>query len=375
MAETNLLERRDAESASQPAAEKGFVRRHPIALAAGGVAMLALAAATYLYWDHASHFESTDDAFIDARQYAISPKVGGYVVAVEVTDNQHVETGAVLMRIDPRDYQIALENAQAQLAAAQASVKNLEAQIAAQEAQASASKAGVEQSQAALRFAQQEAARSRKLVEHGTGTVQRQQQATSTLRQEQARGQSAQETVEAARASVQSLEAQRKSAEANAREAASKVEKARLDLSYTTIVAAETGRVVRLTAAVGQLAQAGAALAMFVPDKLWVTANFKETQLTDMRPGQPAEIGIDAYPGRLVKGRVVSIQPGSGVAFSVLPAENATGNYVKIVQRVPVKISLDSLPRDVSLGPGMSVTPTVRVQPQPSLYERLMQSL
>jgi membrane fusion protein (multidrug efflux system) len=110
---------------------------------------------------------------------------------------------------------------------------------------------------------------------------------------------------------------------------------------------------------------------MFVPDNIWVTANYKETQLDDMRPRQPAQMRIDAYPEREFTGRVVSIQPGSGTAFSLLPAENATGNYVKIVQRVPVKISLNALPRDVVLGPGMSVVPSVRVRPQPSIYEQL----
>lgn len=371
MTRIESVERRQPEAARQMREERGVLRRHPIVFAAGFLALIVFGLAGYLYWDHLSHFESTDDAFIDARQYAISPKVGGYVVAVEVTDNQHVEPGAVLVRIDPRDYQIALENAQAQLAAAQASVKNLEAQVAAQQAQTGASRAQVAQSRAAQRFAQQEAARSQDLAARGAGTLQRQQQATSTLRQEQAREQSAEDAVTAAQAQARSLEAQRSSAEANVREAAARVEQAKLNLSYTTVVAAEAGRVVRLTAAVGQLAQAGAALAMFVPDRIWVTANFKETQLDDIRPGQPVEIRIDAYPEHRVKGRVVSIQPGSGVAFSVLPAENATGNYVKIVQRVPVKISIESPPRDVSLGPGMSVTPTIRTRPGPSLFERL----
>jgi membrane fusion protein, multidrug efflux system len=110
---------------------------------------------------------------------------------------------------------------------------------------------------------------------------------------------------------------------------------------------------------------------MFVPDEVWVTANFKETQLDAMRPGQPVTVAIDAYPERVISGHVASIQPGSGTAFSLLPAENATGNYVKIVQRVPVKIVLDNSPADVALGPGMSVVPRVRVNPNPSLYERL----
>jgi membrane fusion protein, multidrug efflux system len=149
------------------------------------------------------------------------------------------------------------------------------------------------------------------------------------------------------------------------------VDAAQLDLSHATITAAEPGRVVSLTAAVGQYAQAGTALTMFVPDEIWVTANFKETQLDAMRPGQSVTLAIDAYPDRRISGHLASVQPGSGTAFSLLPAQNATGNYVKIVQRVPVKIVIDAPPADVALGPGMSVVPTVRIDPTPSLYERL----
>jgi membrane fusion protein, multidrug efflux system len=129
--------------------------------------------------------------------------------------------------------------------------------------------------------------------------------------------------------------------------------------------------VVQLGAAVGQFAQPGTNLTMFVPDEIWVTANFKENQLDAMRPGQPVTLEIDAYPERTMRGHVASVQPGSGTAFSLLPAQNATGHYVKIVQRVPVKILMDDPPADVTLGPGMSVVPSVRVDPTPSLYERL----
>ncbi len=137
------------------------------------------------------------------------------------------------------------------------------------------------------------------------------------------------------------------------------------------MTAAQGGRVVNLTAAPGEFAQTGTNLTMFVPDEIWVTANFKENQLDAMRPGQPVMLTIDAYPEREIQGHVASVQPGSGTAFSLLPAQNATGNYVKIVQRVPVKVVIDNPPSDVALGPGMSVVPTVRVDPKPSLYERV----
>ncbi|KAF2989996.1 HlyD family secretion protein [Methylocystis sp. MJC1] len=377
MAETQTIkaQRSQAEAPSRVTVARRFMRRRPLAILLGASAILVLAAIGYVYWEHSSHFESTDDAFIDARQYSIAPKVGGYVTAVDVTDNQHVDAGAVIAQIEQRDYRIALADAEAQLTAAEARVQNLNAQIAAEQAQAGASRAQVKQSRAALRFAQQEAARSRALAQRGFGTAQREEQTSSALQQEQARGQSATETVEAANATVQSLKAQRKSAEASAAQAKAQVDRAKLNLSYTVVTVAEPGRVVRLTAAVGALAQPGTSLCMFVPDNVWVTANFKETQLDQMRPGQPAEVRIDAYPDRDVNGSVVSIQPGSGTAFSLLPAENATGNYVKIVQRVPVKIVMHDPPKDVSLGPGMSVVPTVRVNAAPSVYERISASL
>ncbi len=141
------------------------------------------------------------------------------------------------------------------------------------------------------------------------------------------------------------------------------------------MTAAQPGRVVNLTAAVGQFAQPGTSLTMFVPDQIWVTANFKEIQLDHMRPGDPATFAIDAYPQRKIHGHVESVQPGSGTAFSLLPAQNATGNYVKIVQRVPVKIVMDNPPADVALGPGMSVVPTVRVDSTSSLIEKLRRYL
>ncbi|MGB4864776.1 MAG: efflux RND transporter periplasmic adaptor subunit, partial [Hyphomicrobium sp.] len=158
------------------------------------------------------------------------------------------------------------------------------------------------------------------------------------------------------------LEAQRAGAEANVAQAKAAVAQAELNVSHATVFAAQRGRVVQLSAANGQLAQVGQALMIFVPDHLWVIANFKETQITDMRPGQPVDVVIDAYPDRKFHGHVESIQPGSGTAFSLLPAENATGNFVKVTQRIPVKIALDDVPDDIALGPGMSVYPEVRVR-------------
>ena len=361
--------------ASRGESRKGLRRRHPIAIVIGSVLFVLAAAGGYAYWSYASHFESTDDAFIAARQSSLAPKVSGYITAVPVTDNKHVKAGDVIARIDDRDYLTALEQAKAQVAAAQASIENIDAQLDVQQAQIAANQAQVEQAQAALVFAEQQAARYEHLGQTGYGTVQNAQQYTSQLHQQQAALASAQATLKLAQRQVEALKAQRNSAVASLGQAEAQRDQAELNLSYTTVTAAQPGRVVNLSAAVGQFAQPGTNLTMFVPDEIWVTANFKENQLDHMRRGDPVTLSIDAYPERKIHGHVDSVQPGSGTAFSLLPAQNATGNYVKIVQRVPVKLIMDNPPTDVALGPGMSVVPTVQINPTPSLYERLRRYL
>ena len=362
-------------SASSGESGKSFRRRHPIAVVIGSV-LFALAAGTgCIYWSYTWHFQSTDDAFIAARQIALAPKVSGYVSQVPVTDNQHVAAGGVIARIDDRDYRIALAQASAQVAAAQASIQNIDAQVTVQRAQINASQAQVEQAQATLVFAQQQSDRYQELAQKGAGTVQNAQQYSSQLLQQQAALKSAQAALSVAQRQIESLKAQRSSAEASLAQAVAQRDQAQLNLSYTIVTAAQAGRVVNLTASPGEYAPAGTNLTMFVPDEIWVTANFKETQLASMRPGQPASMHIDAYPKRAIRGHVASVQPGSGTAFSLLPAENATGNYVKVIQRVPVKIVIDNPPTDVALGPGMSVVPSVRINAEPSLYEQLTSSI
>ena len=347
---------------------KGLLRRHPFAFVVG-LPLFILVAGAGLYWDYAEHFETTDDAFIAARQFAIAPKVPGYITDVLVTDNQHVPAGGVIVRIDERDYRIALAQAQAQVAGAEANIENIDAQISVQQAQINADQAQVEQVQAALVFAQQEAARYQHLAQTGSGSVQNAQRTTSQLNQQQAALGSAQATLRLAQRQIESLKAQRDSAVASLAQAKAQRDQAQLNLSYTTVTADQDGRVANLSAAVGEFAQPGTNLTMFVPDEIWVTANFKENQLDAMRPGQPVTLEIDAYPERTIHGHIASVQPGSGTAFSLLPVQNATGNYVKIVQRVPVKVIMDDPPADVAVGPGMSVVPSVRVDPTPSLYE------
>jgi membrane fusion protein (multidrug efflux system) len=370
----------EAKPGQQPAAKeekpddkprKGFLRRHPILAPVGLIALLLAAAAGYLYWDHTSHFESTDDAFIAARQFAIAPKVAGYITAVPVTDNQHVNKGDVIAQIDQRDFRTALAQAQAQVAGAEAGIHNVDTQIATQDAQISSAQAQVAQAQANSELARVTWGRDQPLVKQGWATAQQGTTDVQNLKAQQSAVDSAQAALKVAQRQIDTLRAQRTSQEASVAQAQAQLDQAKLNLSYTTVTADQPGRVVNLSGAVGQYAQAGTNLTMFVPDEIWVVANYKETQLDRMRPGQPVDIEIDAYPERHFRGHLDSVQPGSGPAFSLLPPENATGNYVKIVQRVPVKLILDDPPTDVSLGPGMSVVPTVRVEPTPSLYERL----
>jgi membrane fusion protein, multidrug efflux system len=346
------------EKAGEKRPWRGSRRRLILLLAIGGVILAAL---TVAWWLHARNYESTDDAFIDARTVQISAQVAAAIVEVPVTDNQLVEAGTELVRLDDRDYVAQRDQAQAQVNQAQASVENLTAQIAAQQAKVDQANKQVAQAQAMLTFARQQAERYQQLASHGSGTVEQAQQYTSQLQQNEAGLAAAQANADATQKQVSVLDAQRDLAYGQLAQAHATLEQAQANLARTIITAPVAGRVTKLTAAKGGYAAVGQALMMFVPRDVWVTANFKETQLKLMRPGQPVEIAIDAYPGRTFIGHVDSVQSGSGTAFSLLPAENATGNYVKIVQRVPVKIVFDH-PPDVLLGPGMSVVPTVKVR-------------
>jgi membrane fusion protein (multidrug efflux system) len=339
--------------------ERFSTRRNVVfVLAIGGIILAAVVAA---WWLHSRNYESTDDAFIDARIVQISSQVAAAIVEVPVADNQLVDAGTELVRLDDRDYVAQRDQAQAQVKQAEASVQNLTAQIEAQKAKVDQANKQVVQAQAALTFARQQADRYQQLASRGSGTVEQAQQFASNLQQSDAALAAAQANATATEKQVVVLEAQRDLAHAQLAQARATLQQAATNLARTIISAPISGRVTKLTAATGAYAAVGQALMMFVPHEVWITANFKETQLNLMRPGQPVDITIDAYPGRKFEGHVDSVQSGSGTAFSLLPAENATGNYVKIVQRVPVKIVFDT-PADVLVGPGMSVVPTVKVR-------------
>ena len=337
------------------------LRQRPWLFAALAIGVLCAVIAGIAWWLYARQYESTDDAFIDARTVSISSQVSGTIRELNVTDNQFVKAGAVMAQLDDSIYQAQLAQSQAQVEQTQANISNLDAQLDSQHARIDQANKQVTEAQGALAFSQQEYTRYMDLVKTGSGTEQRAQQASSDLTQKQAALAGAQANAIATQKQLAVLETQRSAADAQLKAAQAGQHLAEINVQYTLIRAPVDGRVTKLSGNRGTYLQPGQSIMMFVPDELWVTANFKETQLDFMRPGQPVDISIDAFPDRTFGGHVDSLQSGSGIAFSLLPAENATGNYIKVVQRISVKIVFDQKP-DVHLGPGMSVVPTVKVR-------------
>jgi membrane fusion protein (multidrug efflux system) len=312
------------------------------------------------YWTTGRYLESTDDAYVKADSTIIAPKVSGYIAQVLVGDNQPVKAGQLLARIDDRDFRAALNQANADVAAAEASVRNLDAQIALQQPLIEQGTADVAAAEATLQFAQEEQARYDGLMKTGSGTIQRAQQTDAALRERTAQLQRGKSGLQAAQRKVDVLTTERARAVAQLDRARAVEQQATLNLSYTKISAPVDGTVGARSLRVGQFVQAGTQLMAVVPlDAVYVVANFKETQLTHVRNGQPVEIHIDSFHGTTLKGHVDSLSPASGLEFALLPPDNATGNFTKIVQRVPVKIVLDDHKLAGLLRPGMSAEPTV----------------
>ena len=338
--------------------------RHAIKRAAIGLALaLGIAAAVdygYGYVTVGRYLEATDDAYVKADSTLISPKVSGYIAEVLVSDNEKVRDGQLLARIDDRDFKTALAQAQADLAASEAAVRNLDAQIELQKPVIAQQAAEVDAADANLKFAEQERARSDELMKSGSGTVQRAQQTDAALRAQTAQLQQGKAGLVAANKQLEVLATDRAKAVAQVDHARAVKQQAALNLSYTQITAPVEGTVGARTLRVGQFVQAGTQLMAVVPlDQVYVVANFKETQLTHMREGQPVELRIDSFRGTPLKGHVDSLSPASGLEFALLPPDNATGNFTKIVQRVPVKIVLDENNLSGLLRPGMSAEPVV----------------
>ena len=277
-----------------------------------------------------------------------------------VGDNQPVNAGEVLAHIDDRDFRTALAQAHADVAGAEAAVRNLDAQVALQQPVIAQQTADVAAAEANLKFAQEEQARYDGLMKTGSGTIQRAQQTDAALREKTAQLQHGQSALLAAERKVDVLTTDRAKAVAQLDRARAVEAQAALNLSYTQITAPVDGTVGARSLRVGQFVQAGTQLMAVVPlDAVYVVANFKETQLTHVRNGQPVEIRIDSFHGTRLKGHIDSLSPASGLEFALLPPDNATGNFTKIVQRVPVKIVLDDHSLTGLLRPGMSAEPTV----------------
>jgi membrane fusion protein (multidrug efflux system) len=329
-----------------------------------GVALAALAGAAWYgwnYWTVGQYLVSTDDAYVQADNTTIAPKVSGYLHEVLVGDNERVKAGRTLARIDDRDFKVALDQAKADVAAARAAISSKEAQLDVQQAVINAAKATVDVAEATATFAAQENKRYTDLASTGYGSVQNAQQAQSRIASAQASIQRDTANLVSAVKQVDLLKAEIVQAQASLARAQAVQSQAELNLSYTTIVAPIDGVVGNRTLRTGQFVQAGTQLMSLVPaDGAYIVANYKETQLTDVRAGQAVDIDVDMFPGRPVHGHVDSIAPASGQEFALLPPDNATGNFTKIVQRIPVKITLDRADNALlALRPGMSVIPTI----------------
>ena len=342
--------------------------------ATGALAVLLFFGLDYLVT--AFTHESTDDAFIAAHVVSIAPRVAGQVAAVHVLDNEMVRSNELLVEIDPADYSTTAAQKQSSADAQEANYKTVLAaldlmtvKVSTAEATADQSRADADAAQATDARAQADFQRSLELRTQNTISQQEFDAAQAAVREADANFAAAKQKAVADASKINEAKATLKATEASVamalalfRQAQTTVQSAQLDLSYTKIFAPCDGRVTRKAVEPGDYVQIGQQLMSIVPNDVWVVANFKESQLKKMRPGQPVRVAIDALGGRSFRGRVDSVQAGSGAAFSLLPPENATGNYVKVVQRVPVKILFDEqLPADHTIGPGLSVTPSVRV--------------
>jgi membrane fusion protein, multidrug efflux system len=360
-----------SKAAHAPSAKRDFNFRKALMV---GAAVAVLAGAAWYGWDYwtvGRYLASTDDAYVKADNTTIAPKVSGYLRDVLVGDNERVAAGEVLARIDDPDFRVAVDQAKADVTAANAAIASKQAQLEVQQTVIDAARATLDVDKATVTFAAQENKRYTDLAASGFGSVQNAQQAQSRNAGAQAAIQRDAANLASALKQVDLLKAEIAQATAALARATAAQKQAELNLSYTTIVAPIDGIVGNRTLRVGQFVQAGTQLMSVVPVAgAYVVANFKETQLTDVHQGQAVDIAVDMFPGEVVHGHVDSIAPASGQEFALLPPDNATGNFTKVVQRIPVKIVLD---RDnsspIELRPGMSVIPTIETKPQARIRE------
>ena len=332
------------------------------------VVVAVIAVGALLYWLHARQYESTDDAFIDAHIVRLAPQVSGTLIQVAQVDNRHVEAGTLLAVIRPTSPQAQLAEANANVQQAMSQEKQAEAQVTAAIAARDQAAAQARAPLAEAQKAAQDLARYQELVRIDRNAVAGQQldQARANARSTAAQAAAARQQIDNAAAQIAVARKQVTAAQAMIAARQAQAKQAQVTLGDYRLTAPVAGQVVNRSVNLGSYVAPGMNLMAVVPDRIWVTANFKETQLTLMRIGQPVDITVDAFPDVHFKGHVDSIQRGAGQAFSILPAQNATGNYVKVVQRVPVRIEFDTKngpdPRKYPIGPGMSVVPTVKVR-------------
>ncbi len=342
------------------------VGRKQLALAGLAVA-IALGGIGYgrYWWETGRFIESTDDAYAGGNVTAVSPHVAGFVAEILVGDNRNVRAGQLLIRLDARDYRAALAHAQAVAAERQAALAGLEAKYTLQRAMIRQAEADLNAKAARATFATEDAVRYRDLASTGYGTRQNAERTSSADQEAQAVIKASEASLAASRQQLAVLDADIAAARASLAQAEADLETARLNLTYTEIRSSIDGYIGNRAAQVGAYVASGAYLVSVIPAHgLWVDANFKEDQLARMRPGQPATIIADVLPGKTFHGHVESLAPGTGAIFSIIPPENATGNFTKIVQRVPVRIALDDA--DARLGelrPGLSTTVSVDTKP------------
>jgi membrane fusion protein (multidrug efflux system) len=317
--------------------------------------------------------QGTDDAYIQADAVTISPKVSGYVDKVFVADNQQVKAGTPLLQIDARDYNAQAAQVEAQIDVARANAEGVRAQIREQQAAIDKARSDLSAARSDAAFAHAEVVRYQPLAASGAETREKLSQLLNQARQADAQVASAQAALTSATRRVGTLQAQVQQANAQGEASRAQLAAAKVNVGATILRASIDGRVGDKTVRIGQFAQAGTRLMSIVPvQQIYVEANFKETQLGLMRVGQPVTLDVDALPGVEIHGRVESVSPGTGAQFSLLPPQNATGNFTKIVQRVPVRIALDAGPETRKLlVPGMSVDVTVDTRSAKGSVQRI----
>ncbi|MGN6548383.1 MAG: HlyD family secretion protein [Pararhizobium sp.] len=327
--------------------------------------IVAIIAAFAYYWFLVRPFETTDDAYIGADIVELAPQISGRIVKDSVVNNTHVKAGDLLVKIDSSSAQASLANAQAQLEQAKANLEQAKVGVEQAQSQQAEAEAQSESARVTANNDEDTLRRDEQLFKSSAGAISQKQvdNDRATARSAEAQAVAAKRAVATAKTAVDAAKAKVTSAEASVRAAESQVNTARITLGYTTITAPISGQVVQKNFNIGTYASTGSPLMAIVPDRLYIDANYKETQLSDIRIGQKVDIKVDAFPDVDFTGKVVSIQHGAGQAFQVLPPQNATGNFVKVVQRVPVRIAIESPdPGKYPLGPGMSVVTKIRVQ-------------